>query len=76
LDHKIPTAITSCEKCGLAQAAKNPGRMGKLGKRAARKAGPWAIAAFFCYDLFDGGFGHAVYEATWPLSIPFGNDDD
>jgi RHS repeat-associated protein len=38
-----------------------------LAKRGFRVALKCAAPAFFLYDWYDGGFGHAVDEATWPI---------
>lgn len=49
----------------------------RAGKSLAKKAGgaickklggPLTMVPFFLYDWADGGFGHAVNEATWPVS--------
>jgi RHS repeat-associated protein len=41
---------------------------GLLGKHA----GPIVMGAFFLYDWYQGGFGHAVNELAWPASLLWG----
>jgi RHS repeat-associated protein len=51
--------------------------LGRLAKRGAKRGGkalgakclgPLTMVPFFAYDWYSGGFGHAVNEATWPVS--------
>ncbi|MBI5764011.1 MAG: RHS repeat-associated core domain-containing protein [Planctomycetes bacterium] len=40
----------------------------RVGKGIASKIVPFIGVGFFAYDWYQGGLGHAVNEATWPVS--------
>ena len=45
----------------------------KVAGAAARKV-PFLAVGFFAYDWWNGGLGHAVNEATWPVSEAWRSD--